>query len=516
MIMYFPAPQATLFGASPAARSDADGAYVLEGVPVGPGQVMAQHNPGKAFANPISIEVTSTEDKILDIALDLSGEVMGTVVDETGAPVAGVYMRLDRADGVRDMCEAMTDAKGEFDCTLLVGGDYRATVTPSPGARQGFAPAVGDQHPIIPVPSAGAITGIRLAIKNERLAIRGTVVDDTGVPMPDVHVEAVGRGDSSMDASSTLSDTGGRFEIPNLARGAYTLHAHAADGSESTALDVAAGTTSASIKVARAGAIEGTLTGFAASATVFVFSTTGSFGARAMVDGTTFSRIGVPPGRYMVEAMGGAGADAQSIEIQPGKTTRIDLRGRGVGRIEGTVLDLATRKPIAGMRCDAKISLDGRTSPAPPDVSYQAFTDANGRFVVTAPIGRVRIFCFSMTGDGTSPAGTDVDVTAAAAAKVTVFSVRGTFGNAGSDAGFMLEPLVLPLTVGQVAPAGPAAAAGLRAGDQLVTLDGASLQGVLPEGAQMLLMNHPPGVVALGISRGGVAQTVKIAVVKPQ
>ena len=38
------------------------------------------------------------------------------------------------------------------------------------------------------------VTGIKLAIKYERLAIRGTVADDTGQPVADVHVEAIGRG----------------------------------------------------------------------------------------------------------------------------------------------------------------------------------------------------------------------------------------------------------------------------------------------------------------------------------
>lgn len=61
-----------------------------------------------------------------------------------------------------------------------------------------------------------------------------------------------------------------------------------------------------------------------------------------------------------------------------------------------------------------------------------------------------------------------------------------------------------------------AAAAGLRVGDRLVTIDGASLQGLLPAGAMFLIANHRPGtVVTLGISRGGAIQTIKIPVGKP-
>lgn len=77
----------------------------------------------------------------------------------------------------------------------------------------------------------------------------------------------------------------------------------------------------------------------------------------------------------------------------------------------------------------------------------------------------------------------------------------------------MLAPATLPVTVNQVAAAGPAAAAGLRVGDRLVTIDGTPLDGVLPDGAMMLLMNHRAGTTAtLGIERGGVAQVIKLVV----
>ena len=72
------------------------------------------------------------------------------------------------------------------------------------------------------------------------------------------------------------------------------------------------------------------------------------------------------------------------------------------------------------------------------------------------------------------------------------------------------------VTVGDVLPNGPAVAAGLRVGDQVVTIDDVSLQGLLPDGAMFLVANHRPGtVVTLGISRAGAIQTIKIPVGKP-
>jgi hypothetical protein len=210
----------------------------------------------------------------------------------------------------------------------------------------------------------------------------------------------------------------------------------------------------------------------------------------------------------MVEAIGGD-ADVVTVEVHSGETVHVELHNRAVGTVEGTVADFATRKPIAGMRCDAKPSIEGQTTPVPPDVAFQAFTDAAGHFKVSAPIGRVRIFCFAPNGGPLGPAGTDVDVSSAQPANVNVFSVRAAASP--SDAGLMLNPGFLPATVADVVPNGPAATAGVRVGDQLVTIDGASLQGVLPGGVMLLVMNHRPGSVAtLGILRGGVAQTLKL------
>jgi hypothetical protein len=322
-------------------------------------------------------------------------------------------------------------------------------------------------------------------------------------------------GDSLMDFPSTLSDASGHFEIANLARGTYTLVAHAADGSEGNLPGVAAGSAAVTVTVARAGAIEGTLAGFTTTPDIFVISEgppgEPHGGGRAIVDGATFSRAGLRPGQYRVDAMAGAEADAQSIEVKPGETAHVALRPRDVGTVEGKVSELGTHGPVDKMRCDAQLSVGGQVGAVPPDASHQAFTDPGGHFVVSAPVGRTRITCFPPNGGTWSPAGGDVDVTSGGHAQLSAFSVRATFGGSPADAGFMIVPDTLPLTVGPVAPTGAGAAAGLRTGDQVLTIDGKSLDGVLPDGAMVLVANHHRGsTVTLGISRGGTVQTIKV------
>jgi hypothetical protein len=227
-----------------------------------------------------------------------------------------------------------------------------------------------------------------------------------------------------MGFPSTMSDAHGGFVIDNLARGTYDLHAHAADGSETEVHGAVAGGDATTIQLARAGAIDGTLAGFSTTPAVFIISSGSDLhtGGVATVDGTTFSRVGLPAGRYRVQAAAGPDVDAQLIEVHAGETAHVALRARDMGSVEGTVSDASTHTPIAGMRCDAQLLLGGEMSPVPPDRSQQAFTDLTGHFRMPAPLGRVRIFCFRPDGGSYRPASSDVDVTRGAPVKVDVVS----------------------------------------------------------------------------------------------
>ena len=507
-----PVKDAVLLGQGfPEVHADSSGAYRVEGLMPGELSFFVDSAELKAFARVENVKVAAGEDKLVDIELDFAGRVKGLVVDESGKPVPTVYVRMFNDEG--DMGQSMTNAKGEFDAGSMSGGEYRASVYPSPMAGQPFEPAAGDQF-MVKVPKDGTVTGVKLAIKYETFTISGTVLDDVGGPVADVHIEAIGRGKPGMDLPSIMSAADGTFRIKNLARGTYNLHAHAWDGGEGDASNITAGAENVSIKLVRAGAIEGTLVGFTGTPQIFMRTLTAdlSIGSAPIIEGTRFWQTGLRPGKYAIEAKAGGEIDGASVEIKSGQTSKVTLTSRGVGKLEGNLYEFGTKTPLPGYRCDANLSMGGEMGGPPSDQSQMSFPDDKGHFAMSAPIGMARVFCFSRNNGALSPAGTDVEVTKAAPAKVEIYAVRAKTSSPG-DAGFRIKPVTLPLVIAAVEPNSAAATQGMKVGDRVVTIDGAPVQGLLPAGAMTLVGNHKPGTtVSVGIDRGGAPVTFKLPV----
>jgi hypothetical protein len=495
--------------------SDATGAYVLEGVPAGTcvldGEEMTD---ALAFAPGEQVSIEPGDTKEIDIELSGGGRARGVVVDENGAPVSGVYVLLTLVQA-HDIGESMTNAQGEFDCVSMVGGgDYEVAVYASAARGAPFAPANGDRLPAVHIEDGNAdTTGIRLAIKYERLSIRGRVVDDTGAPIADAHVETFAQQVTMpILPPSVRADGAGNFEIGNLTRGLYTVHAHAADSSEAEVTGIAAGSTNVEIRVVRPGTIEGQLVGFATPPAVHAMTITQAMlhGNDAIVDGDQFTIPGLAPGTYRVEARSEAGADGQTVEVKSGQVSHTVLRSRGTGSVEGRVAEFGKGTPIAGMTCFAMLSIGGVGGGGDPNKGV--VTDAQGRFAMDAPLGKVRVTC----GPNTLPfsnAGGDVDVTPGAPAHIEVAAVR--FIPPPADIGFRLTPSTLPLTVRAIDPGGTAADSGLVVGDQIVAIDGAPVDGLLPYSAVVLCTNHRPGTtLVLTVERGGATPTIRIPITK--
>jgi RNA polymerase sigma-70 factor (ECF subfamily) len=503
------------------ARSESSGHYELRGLPPGDLQVTAQvFGSVNAFSPFTKVKIVAGTQTEHDIDLVGGAEVRGVVVDESGAPVPNVYVRLIDPKG--DLGESMTDAKGAFVCTSMLGrGAYRAAVFPSPGARTAFPPASGSHYPAFSLADGNTVLDdVKIAIKHERLAIAGRVVDETGQPVADVHVEAFGKGPGGNPgmAPSVRADVSGSFVINDLARGTYFLHARAGDGSEVELADVAAGSKGVELRLVRPGSIEGDLVGFTSIPRVHARQIAGQvqIANEAIVEGTHFAITGLSPGKYILEALAGEQNAGVSVVVKAGQITKAKLESKGQGNVQGVVLEFGTSTGVKGMNCFAAQSMGGQAGDIPPQQQPTAAnaTDEKGAFKIPAPIGKARVMCFSPDGSF-SVAGGDADIPANAPGTINLKAVRAS--PPPCDPGFRIKPFTLPLVIWQVDPDGPAKAGGLAVGDRVMTIDGASVAGLLPGAAMMLARNHRPGTtITLGVERNGAPQTIKVVVAAQQ
>jgi S1-C subfamily serine protease len=141
--------------------------------------------------------------------------------------------------------------------------------------------------------------------------------------------------------------------------------------------------------------------------------------------------------------------------------------------------------------------------------SVVGFSDESGAFVLeSAPSGDVSIHC-QPSAEYWTDGKSDLTLSAGqqAICEVPVVQRNPDAPAPGHVMGAELDPSATPVRFTVIAPGGPAARAGLRVGDVVLTIDGASVTRLTPWGVQTLIAQRPAGATAhLGVSRGG--QTV--------
>ncbi|MFT3698061.1 MAG: sigma-70 family RNA polymerase sigma factor [Kofleriaceae bacterium] len=482
------------------AMADENGDYVVEGLPAG--QYIANATDYKAFTNqPTHLE--AAEQKHLDLELDGGGEIVGTVVDQNGKPEVGVVVHFD-ADN--DQCSALTDANGSYSCVTLTGKlDYKASVYATSGAtEQGtsghpFKP-VGS-YPTIHVDDGNAVVrGVKIAIDDEQLSIRGRVVDDTGNPVSDARVSTGAQ--MWGDSERTRTDDTGAFVITRLASGHYAIRARTSEGGVGQA-DANAGDSNVTLVVSRTGTIAGTLVGFASTNGVLVMA---AMQTRAEPDqhdaditGDAFTITGVRAGSYVVQAVrDGSAIDLATVDVKAGATATVTLHDQPRATITGRVLDLTTGSGVAGLACRGMPSSGGRTGPVPGSSIAKQLTDASGGYSVDVPIGHARVECYTMDPGDHSDTGAELDA-GSGANHVDLKSVKAV--TPGSPLPVIFEPSIVPPTIASV---DPSANTGFRAGDTITAVDGLDVHATLAGFVGMLLANHRSGsAVELSITRDG-------------
>ena len=488
-------------------KSDADGRFTLRGLSADTYRVSAQSERVGAFTQGVDVTLGDAEVKTgVDLEMELAGSIAGVVIDQNDAPVAGVFLRFSLLHG-DDGGQATTNEDGTFKATALSGGgEYVFEIKPTSTSAIELRPVDGKRFPPIAVKDGNTqITGVRIKVKYERLAITGRVVSSSGEPAADVAVTAQQEPERGWSSPMATTDTSGRFTIRDLPAGNYTIRAQATNASQRVK-GVAAGTKGVELRLPGVGTIEGTLVGFAKPPEVMAFMPNDddmmSGGPqRATTTGSRFTFANVPAGKYAIMARSDDGYASGEVTVAIGAKATLTLTNKGVGTVEGRVVD-EKGAPIADIRC---MGGGGRGT----------LTDSDGKFKLErVQAGEAQVWCFTPSSRGS----VKTTIEAGGTAHVDVVVKAGSTVFARSYSGLQFETRLSDVIVSSVAAGSPGEKAGVKTGDVLQKIGSRAVNGDWgADNVLRMLESRPPSTeVKLTIERDDKEQTIDIKLDPPK
>jgi hypothetical protein len=376
---------------------------------------------------------------------------------------------------------------------------------------------------------------IRLSKENDSLAqdgrtgaerIAGKVVGPAGEPVSDALVEArkelvantVPGDPGVLPVLMVRTDEQGRFVVDGIDPGTYDLTA-SSDGEAARARNVASGAQNVELVVKRAGSLRGAVEDESgkpvASFVVVVTEPRGQL-RREPMSATSFvdpegryEVTGLVPGEYAVSVFAAGHVPSQekrvSIPERADGPIVLDFDVSRGGRVRGRVLDRSSKQPIAG----ASVSFEGGVEndfPAVQDL-LETRTDGRGDFELTgSPPGPRSI---QVTAAGHHHQLVQVAVPAALVESAPVLvELAGT--RPGEDPQLEMTGIGIvgfgeddALLVREVFPGAGASEAGIRAGDEILAVDGQSVAALGVDRANEAVRGPAGSTVDLTIRRAG-------------
>ena len=506
-------------------RTKPDGSFELE--VRGGGRLMLRVNHATGLSTDRVVEVASGQHlKELVIEVASAGKIEGIVVDGSGKPLAKVAVSANARETAQSRF-AYTGPDGRFSMSAEVGHTYDLE------ARDGNTGVKTEQE--IKLDASGAATGLRIVLGGAR-RLEGVVVDETGAVVKGASVlsneptfQKLPNGNSrsrgawipkgaavrsmSGTVGSTLwmldakTDAAGRFTWSPISPGPYSIMAVAEDGRVGVADNFTTADSPLRITLRRGGSIQVGCKNFRPMGGTMEDMNGGVaiVAAERRFDVGCGETIGeMPEGRYLVTSKADKFKFASAeVDVRPGAVATVMLEVKPAGTIKGTLLSYPGDKPLAGFECDAGIQEGGgRTVRGDPG----ATTSADGKFELKVSGGRVLVFC-----DDPQDlfAGGVAEVDLAQEASVTVRMVRGQTNGVDVGVDFELTPSGVRLTkVTKLA-----AKAGLRVGDVVSAVDGASLIGLGERSVRAVAFMPANGAsLKLTVQRDGKPQSIALKV----
>ena len=498
---------------SATARTGADGRFHLDSLGAGLLFVSASHpDHGSGEAPPARL--AAGEKKEVTLTIDASASVEGSVAWDDGSPAAGVHVRADAV-------AAQTDDKGRYRLSPLPAGIHFVVAAREPGA---FVPRDPDgrQSAAVTLKSDEHKAGVELVLLRGGHEIAGHVVGPDGAPVADAMVRAdaedeagtsLGSGDPRITFKKAMSAADGSFTIDDLTTGRFTLTAIHAGFPNAVVPHVAADAKDARVQLAAQATLEGvavtadgkpvvdySVTLFSADANMMLASNQlavhdggGAFALKGLAAGSYDLLVATADNRSgrLTGVTLGDGEHKTGLRISVGQGTT--LRGRVVEYGTGTPLPTAE---VTILSVGAPISTS---------------TDGNGAFSVSGlPSGRVAWIAAAVDSREyvydrvrvTLPMGKDL---------VDAGTIQLVPGDTRTrDAGWTgIFPTNLDgvASVETVAPRSPAALAGVKPGEALVSVDGVNVAGLGFRAIYYFLGGQPGTKVTIGLGNRSVVVT---------
>ncbi|MCU0292783.1 MAG: carboxypeptidase regulatory-like domain-containing protein [Thermoanaerobaculaceae bacterium] len=309
-----------IFGGSGAVRPTLDGAFRIEGVREGPGQVRATvREDGRLRVVPV--EVKAGETVTVEIDFGRGATVTGTVSRSAGT----VAMLLVNARGAGGGGTATTDSAGAFRLEGVPLGEVEVTVHDLTGK-------------LLVTRRVDVQSDLSLELRVSEGEVSGRVLaagDRSGVPNALVKVRR--EGEVSFTRAATTDSTGA-FEVAELEPGTYRLQASATGfGATEAAVAVADGSVQTTLVLEPEQGVDLVVRSAdgSASPSVFVFLFRGELqeaGLRLACDAQGRARLsGVAAGAY-TGVFTGQGIATIPLQV-PGPTTTVHLREAGTLKV---------------------------------------------------------------------------------------------------------------------------------------------------------------------------------------
>ncbi len=525
--------------------SRADGSFALTGLDPAEYKLEIWSEHHRAPQPPPQATVRVGEEARVDVVLAASGEIAGVVVDPTGAPVAGADIEVNSSRMFSFGGGARSGEDGRFLARGVEPGERRVTASRGwsdelrrPGTTDDDVQ--GERVKVV----AGKTASVRLVVESRSGVIRGTVRDDRGEPVSDAWVVANRESDAAgalagRAARATrwswgrsdrpvVTDPTGAFVVRELSPGNYTLRAYRRGGGEAVAEHVAVGGTVALV-IKATGEVAGTVAAADGTApeefevglrdpqTSFVRSE--SF----YRTGGAFTMRDLPAGNFAVTVTAAGGRAMQEVALAAGEQ-RAGLRFvlEGNRTVRGRIVDVESGAPVPAITAritPRKGSSDVFSFTAGEGGARKHISGEDGRFeIAEAPVGKAYLVGFpidfadgeygfirhpiEIAGEGEIDLG-DIP---AAKRRVKRDETAGDLGLGYVEQPPDTEPERLELKVSHVRPGGPAATAGIAAGDVVIAVDGVDVRAERHSLAWALMSVKVGTKLRLGLARGATVE----------